>query len=156
MIPAMIEAHLREHHHGYEHHEHPIAMSAQDLASTEHVTGHRVAKAVVVKLDGELAIAVVSAAERVRLGVLEEATGATSVELVGETELTDRFRPCDPGAEPPLGMFGMQIFVDAALAHEARLLMPAGTYHDAVVLDTAEWLRCEQAQPVANLGMPVH
>ncbi len=155
MIPAMIEAHLREHHQGYEHHEHPVAMSAQDLASSEHVTGHRVAKPVVVKLDGELAIAVVSAAERVRLGVLEEATGST-VELVTEPELARRFEPCEPGAEPPLGLFGVQIFVDAALAHEPRLLMAAGTHHDAVVLDTAEWLRCEQVQPVANLGVPLH
>lgn len=155
MIPALIEAHLREHHQGYEHHEHTTAMSAQDLASSEHVTGHRVAKPVVVKVDGELAIAVVSAAERVRLGVLEEATGA-EVELAAETELSERFQPCDPGAEPPLGVFGVPIFVDAALAHEPRLLMPAGTYHDAVLLDTAEWLRCEHAQPVANLGMPVH
>lgn len=155
MIPTLIEAHLREHHQGYEHHEHATAMSAQDLASSEHVTGHRVAKPVVVKVDGELAIAVVSAAERVRLGVLEEATGA-EVELAAETELNERFQPCDPGAEPPLGVFGVPIFVDAALAHEPRLLMPAGTYHDAVLLDTAEWLRCEQAQPVANLGMPVH
>ena len=155
MIPAMIEAHLREHHHGYEHLQHAAAMRAQDLASAEHVTGHRVAKPVVVKLDGELAIAVVSAAERVRLGVLEETTGAT-VELVSEPELTQRFEPCEPGAEPPLGLFGLQIFVDAALAHEPKLLMAAGTHHDAVVLDTAEWLRCEQVQPVANLGMPVH
>lgn len=155
MIPAMIEAHLREHHHGYEHHQHAVAMTAQDLASSEHVTGHRVAKAVVVRLDGELAIAVVSAAERVRLGVLEEATGATA-ELVSEPELTERFQPCDPGSEPPLGLFGVPIFVDAALAREPRLLMAAGTYRDAVVLDTAEWMRCEQAQPVANLGMPVH
>jgi Ala-tRNA(Pro) deacylase len=155
MIPAMIEAHLREHHQGYEHHQHAVAMRAQDLASAEHVTGHRVAKPVVVKLDGELAIAVVSAAERVRLGVLEETTGAT-VELVSETELRQRFEPCEPGAEPPLGLFGLQIFVDAALAHEPKLLMAAGTHHDAVVLDTAEWLRCEQVQPVANLGMPVH
>lgn len=155
MIPTMIEAHLKEHHPGYELHTHPFAMSAQDLAATEHVSGHRVAKAVVVRLDGRLAIAVVSAAEKVRLGVLEEATGAAA-ELVPEHELAERFRPCDPGAEPPLGLFGVPIFVDATLAHAPRLLMPAGTYMDAVLLDTAEWLRCEQVQPVANLGAPVH
>ncbi|ACL65152.1 YbaK/prolyl-tRNA synthetase associated region [Anaeromyxobacter dehalogenans 2CP-1] len=155
MIPMMIEAHLKEHHRGYELHTHPFAMSAQDLAATEHVSGHRVAKAVVVRLDGKYAIAVVSAAEKVRLGVLEEATGAAA-ELVPEHELAEHFRPCDPGAEPPLGLFGAPIFVDATLAHAPRLLMPAGTYMDSVLLDTAEWMRCEQVQPVANLGAPVH
>ena len=42
MIPAMIETHLRERHSVYEHHRHAVAMSAQELAAAEHVTGYRV------------------------------------------------------------------------------------------------------------------
>lgn len=152
MIPLIVEEHLRKAHHSYEIHPHPIATSAQELAAREHVSGYRVAKPVAVLLDGRLAIAVVSAVERVRLGILEEATGAKHAELVSEPELLARFRPCDPGAEPPLGVFGVPIFVDAKLAQEDRLVMPGGTYRDAIVLDTAEWMRCEQVQEVANLG----
>jgi Ala-tRNA(Pro) deacylase len=151
MIPSNIEAHLKQSHAGYEHHEHPIATSAQELAAREHVSGYRVAKPVVVKLDGKLAIAVVSAVERLRLGVLEEATGTTA-ELVTGQELIEMFRPCDPGAEPPLAVFGVPIFVDANLTQERRLVMPGGTYRDAIVLDTAEWMRCEHVQPIPNRG----
>lgn len=152
MIPAMIETHLRERHRVYEHHRHSIAMTAQELAAAEHVTGYRVAKPVVVKLDGKLALAVVAATDRVALGTLEEATAATA-ELVPETEFAGSFRPCEPGSEPPLAMFGLPIFVDEKLLHEKKLLMPAGTHEDAIALDTHEWIQCEAVQPIANLGI---
>jgi Ala-tRNA(Pro) deacylase len=153
MIPALIEAHLRSNHGGYQHHRHPSATTAQDLAAAEHVSGYRVAKAVVVRLDGKLALAVVSAAERVSLGTLEEATGAVA-ELVPEAEFATIFSPCDSGAEPPLSLFGLPIFADEKFLHAGKLVMPAGTHEDSVVLDTHEWMRCENVQAVANLGVP--
>ena len=152
MIPAMIEAHLREHHPRYEHRSHDTAVTAQDLAQAEHVSGYRVAKPVVVKLDGRLAMAVIAAADRLRLGTLEEATAATA-ELAPESDFGDAFRPCETGAEPPLALFGVPILVDEKLLAERRLLMPAGTHEDAMALDTHEWIRCEQVQPIANLGI---
>jgi Ala-tRNA(Pro) deacylase len=155
MIPAKIEAHLRECHGGYEHHPHRCALSAQELAEVEHVTGHQVAKPVVVRIDGDPAIVVVSAAEHVRLGTLEEATGRT-VELVPEWEFVDWFPACELGAEPPLAIFGMPIIADSALTQETRLVMPAGTHEDAVVVDTRRWLECERVHRVPGLGGPLH
>jgi Ala-tRNA(Pro) deacylase len=151
MIPTMIETHLRKHHRDFEHHVHASAMTAQDLAAADHVTGYRVAKPVVVKLGGQLAIAVVSAAEKVALGVLEEATGEQA-ELVSEIEFASRFSPCEAGAEPALGIFGVPIFADEKFLHEDRVLMQAGTHEDSIVLDTHHWILCEKIQPVANLG----
>ncbi len=152
MIPSKIEAHLRQKHQGFEHHVHRAAMTAQDLAAREHVSGHRVAKPVVVKLDGNLALAVVAASERLNLAALEEATGLR-VELVSEQEFAPLFEPCERGAEPPLALFGVPIFMDAKLENERTLLLPAGTHEDAVLLDTHEWMACEKVQPVANLGL---
>lgn len=151
MIPRTIEAHLRSHHGSYEHHRHARAMTAQELAAAEHMSGYRVAKPVVVKLDGQLAIAVVAATDRVSLSMLEEATGR-KVELVPEPEFEARFGACEVGAEPAFAVFGLPIFADERLLHERRLMMPAGTHEDAVVLDTHEWMRCEKVQPIANLG----
>ena len=152
MIPTMIEAHLRERHKVYEHHRHALALTAQELAATEHVSGYRVAKAVVVRLNGKLAIVVVAATDKVALGTLEEATAATA-ELVAEADFMEHFRPCELGAEPPLALFGLPIFVDEKLLHEKKLLMPAGTHEDAIALDTHEWIQCEEVQPIANLGI---
>lgn len=153
MIPAMVEEHLRKHHGGYGYTVHPEATRAQDLAAAEHVTGRRVAKAVVVKVDGGLALAVVRAVDRVNLAALEDATGLAA-ELAPEPAFASRFAPCEVGAEPPLAIFGVPIFVDERLLQEGKLMMPAGTHRDAVELDAGEWLRCEGAQPVFNLGLP--
>lgn len=151
MIPTMVEAHLRLRHPGFEHHTHAAAMTAQDLAAAEHVSGRRVAKPVIVSLDGQLAIAVVAAAEKVNLGALEESTGR-AVELVPESVFARSFEPCEAGAEPPLAVFGLPIFVDQKLEQERWLVMPAGTHEDAIVLDTYEWMNCEKVQAIANLG----
>ncbi len=155
MIPMMIQAHLRLRHQGCEHLTHDAVMTAQDLAAVEHVSGRHVAKPVVVKLDGHLAIAVVAATERVNLAALEEALGVRA-ELVPEPEFEQAFRPCEAGAEPPLALFGIPIFVDQKLETEKTLLMAAGSHEDAVLLDTHEWLACEKPQPIANLGVRVH
>jgi Ala-tRNA(Pro) deacylase len=151
MIPTVIEEHLRENHRGFEHRQHASAMTAQDLAAADHVTGYRVAKPVVVRLGGRLVMAVVSAAERVSLGMLEEATGERA-ELVAEDEFSRCFTPCESGAEPPLSVFGLPIFADEKFLHESRILMQAGTHEDSVLLDTHAWILREHVQPVANLG----
>ncbi len=151
MIPRIVQEHLKRHHPRYEHHQHAIAMTAQELAHADHVSGYRVAKPVVVKLGGELAIAVVAATDRVNLGTLEESTASTA-EIPPESEFAQRFAPCEAGAEPPLGMFGVQIFADEKVLQEERLIMPAGTHEDSIALDTREWQSCEHVQPVANLG----
>ena len=101
---------------------------------------------------GNLALAVVAAPERLNLAALEEATGQR-VELVAEDEFAPRFEPCERGAEPPLALFGVPIFMDAKLENERTLLLPAGTHEDAVLLDTHEWMACEKVQPVVNLGL---
>jgi Ala-tRNA(Pro) deacylase len=151
MIPPEIEAYLRERYRGFEHHTHASAGSAQYLAAAEHVSGRRVAKTVVLKLHGELALAVVAAPDRVNMAPLEEAIGSPA-ELAVEAEFSERFRPCDAGAEPPLAMFGVPIFVDDKLIREPVLVMPAGTHDDAVILDASEWMWCERVQPIVGLG----
>ena len=153
MIPSTVEAYLRRQHSGFSHHVHPVAMTAQERAAADHVTGRRMAKPVIVRLGGKLIIAVVRATDRVNLAALEEATGDRA-ELAGEREFAARFEPCELGAEPPLALFGMPIFADERLERVPTLVMPAGTHQDAVELDTNAWMRAEHAQPVVNLGVP--
>jgi len=152
MIPAVVDAHLRRWYGAYEHHVHATVATAQELAAAEHVSGYRVAKVVVLELNGELAIAVVAATDRVNMRPLEEATGARA-ELVPEVEFWQRFWPCDPGSEPPLAMFGVPIYVDHKLIREHTIVIPAGTHEDAAVIDTSEWIWCEKVQPITNLGL---
>ena len=156
MIPAPIETYLREHHLTFEHHVHARAIPAQMFAAAEHVSGSRVAKPVVVILDGDLAIAVVPATHKVDLPVLARVTGAKEARLASETAFADKFRPCEPGAEPPLRMFGLPIYVDAELAREPFLVMRGGTHEDSIQLETRAWMQSETVRSVPDLAAPRH
>lgn len=153
MIPSPIENYLREHRLSYEHHVHPRAVPAQEVAAAEHVSGSRVAKPVVVSLDGSLAIAVISAVQRLDLDALSRATGAREAALVAEPEFAGRFDPCEAGAEPPLGLFGLPIYVDAELSREPLLVMRGGTHQDSISVETRAWMKAEGVRPIPGLGM---
>ncbi len=152
MIPERIDSYLREHHLPYTHTTHLRAVSAQRFAAAEHVTGDRCAKPVVVAVDGELALAVVAATQKVDTEELRRALGARRVEVAPEPVFAGRFSPCEIGAEPPLRLFGLPLYVDAALARARRIVMRGGTHEDAIELDTEAWLRSEGATPVTGLG----
>ena len=153
MIPQTIAQYLKQHHLAYEHSTHVRAVPAQRLAAAEHVVGARIAKPVVCDVDGRLVLAVVSATQRVDLDVLRRATGAERCELAPEQTFSELFAPCEAGAEPALGMFGMPIYVDDAVAREPWIMMRGGTHEDAIRIDTAAWLREEHVKPVERLGI---
>jgi Ala-tRNA(Pro) deacylase len=155
MIPIPINAYLHEHDLRFEHHVHRRVITAQRLAAAEHVTGARVAKVVVVSVDGRLALTVVAAPDRVDVDRLRRTLHASEVTLVPEERFAERFWPCETGAEPALSMFGVPIYVDAELTREPWLLMRGGTHEDAIQLDTDEWLLSEHARVVEGLGLTV-
>jgi Ala-tRNA(Pro) deacylase len=113
-----------------------------------------VAKVVVVRVDGNLALAVVSANQHLDLARMCAALGAREVALAPEESFAERFLPCETGAEPALGMFGLPIYVDSRLALEPRIVMRAGTHEDAVDLETDDWLLAERVRIVDGLGLP--
>jgi Ala-tRNA(Pro) deacylase len=152
MIPETIDRYLKQHHLAYEHSVHSRTVAAQRLAAAEHVPGDRIAKPVVVSIDGVLALAVVSATEKVDVEALRRATGAETIAIVPETAFEGRFAPCEVGAEPPLGLFGLPMYVDAHLAREPWIVMRGGTHEDAIRIETAAWLRSEGVTPVERLG----
>lgn len=153
MIPTPIEKYLVDHHLSFAHHVHPRAVPAQELAAVEHVSGCRVAKPVVVNLGGSLAIAVVPAHRRVDLGVMARATASADAQLAPEPAFEQRFWPCEQGAQPPLAMFGMPIYVDEVLSREPFLVMRAGTHEDSILVTTRDWMRSEAVQPLAGLAI---
>jgi Ala-tRNA(Pro) deacylase len=152
MIPERIDEYLKQNHPGCEHTAHMRAVAAQRVAAAEHVNGDRMAKTVVVSLDGEQVLAVVAADRKVDLGALALATGASHADMVPEADFATRFEPCEAGAEPPIGLFGMPIYVATALAREPWVVMRGGTHEDAIRMRTDEWLDVENVRVVHGLG----
>lgn len=94
-----------------------LAYTAQGVAALVHVSGKQLAKTVIVKVDGILAIVVLPASRHVDLGRLRKLTGARIVELATEGEFKDAFPDCELGAMPPFGnLYGMPVYADVTLA----------------------------------------
>lgn len=114
---------------------HAPAFTAQEVAATAHISGQKVAKTVMAKLDGKLTMIVVPAAHRVDLESLRRQTGAHRVELAREDEFRGAFPECELGAMPPFGnLYGMDVFVEKDLAQNDTIAFNAGAHDELMSL----------------------
>ena len=121
---------------------HSRAYTAQEVAASAHVPGKDLAKTVMVKTDGRLAMAVVPASFQVDLDLLKGVSGADTVELADEDEFGDQFTGCEVGAIPPFGnLYGMDVYVAEALAEDEEIAFSAGTHTELVKLRYADFER---------------
>jgi Ala-tRNA(Pro) deacylase len=114
---------------------HSLAYTAQGIAALTHTPGKELAKTVIVKMDGELAMAVVPGTRHVNLKFLKRETKAKAVELASEADFKDRFPECETGAMPPFGnLYGMDVFVDESLAQDKEIAFNAGSHRELLRL----------------------
>jgi len=128
----------------YRHKTHPVAYTAQEIAAFDHISGKEMAKAVVLKADGQLVLAVVPADRLVNLAALKKIIGCNRLSLVPETEFQDRFEPCKPGAMPPFGkLFNVPTYCDRMLSKEDEIEFNAGTHYDTIRMRFLDFARLE-------------
>jgi len=129
---------------------HSPAFTAQEIAASAHIRGRELAKTVMVKLDDELALAVLSASDRVDFGMLARATGARRVELATEDEFRSRFPDCEVGAMPPFGnLYGMKTYVAEELAEDEEIAFNAGSHTELIRLAYRDWNEAVRPKVVA-------
>lgn len=125
--------------------EHSLAYTMQEVAASSHVPGHQMAKTVIVELDGEMAMAVLPANKKVVLQDLRDLTGSDRVKFASETDFLKRFPDCEIGAMPPFGnLYGMDVFVAEALAHNDEIAFNAGTHTEVIKMSYADFERLVQ------------
>jgi Ala-tRNA(Pro) deacylase len=121
---------------------HSGAYTAQEVAQSAHISGKELAKTVVVKIDGKMAMAVLPASCKVDLDLLKKAAGGSRIDLPGEGEFKDLFPDCEPGAMPPFGnLYGMDVFADESLALQEEIAFVAGSYTEVVRLPYKDFSR---------------
>lgn len=121
---------------------HSLAYTAQEVAASAHVRGKDMAKTVIVKVDGQLAMAVVPASRKVDLVRLRDVAGAKTVEVATEQEFCDAFPGCEVGAMPPFGhLYGMNVFVDQRLAADEEIAFNAGSHTELIRLSYPDFER---------------
>ncbi len=114
---------------------HSVAYTAQGIAALVHIPGKELAKTVIVKIDGALAMAVVPASRQVDLPMLKSTAIAKSVELASEADFKGRFPDCETGAMPPFGnLYQMPVIADESLQLDKEIAFNAGTHRELVRL----------------------
>lgn len=112
---------------------HVPEFTAQEIAATTHIRGKEMAKTVMVKINGAMAMAVIAASSKVDLERLREVTGADSVELSTEEEFGGLFPECEVGAMPPFGqLYDIPVFVDELLREDEEIAFNAGSHIDLI------------------------
>lgn len=128
---------------------HSRAFTAQEVAASAHIKGKELAKTVMVKLDGKMAMAVVPASFHVDLNLLREAAGGAGVELAAEAEFRGLFPGCETGAMPPFGhLYGMDVFADEKLADDEQVAFNAGSHTELIQLDYRDFERLAKPKMV--------
>lgn len=139
----------------YQEIQHDEVFTAQELAQIQHISGHRVAKVVVVIADHHPWELVLPASRQVLMHEVKRILGAKDVRLATEPELAATFTGCEPGAVPPLPHWkGVRVLLDEALATTGEILFQAGTHQDAIRLHFADWL-CVAHPRIDSFSEPI-
>jgi Ala-tRNA(Pro) deacylase len=125
--------------------QHSPAYTAQEVAASAHIPGRDMAKTVIVKIEGVMAMVILPANRKVVLAELRELVDADRVTLASEEEFKARFPDCEPGAMPPFGnLYGMEVYVAPNLAQEEEIAFNAGTHTEVIKLGYEDFDRLVQ------------
>ena len=114
---------------------HSTAYTAQQIAQVAHIPAKELAKTVMIKIDGKIAMAVLPADRKVNFGLLKEITGSEGVNLASEKEFRVMFPDCEVGAMPPFGnLYGMDVYVHESLADDEEIGFNAGNHSEIIKL----------------------
>lgn len=130
-----LKAYLDENHVRFVTIIHSRAYTAQEIAAAAHIKGKELAKTVMVKVDGKMAMAILPASYRINFATLKSVTGAKELILATEEEFKGLFPGCEPGAMPPFGnLFGMDVYVAAKLTEDREIAFNAGSHTELMRL----------------------
>ena len=133
---------------------HSPVYTAQEIAAAAHVPGRELAKTVIVKADGTMAMAVMPAPQQIDFDQLKEGLGAKSVELASEKEFADRFPGCEAGAMPPFGnLYDMEVYVDASLREDDQIAFNACSHSELIKLAYADFEKLVRPK-ILQFGVP--
>ena len=132
---------------------HPARYTAQEVAAAEHIAGDEVAKVVIIKAGERFAMCVLPATYVLEMAQVSKALGAGEARLATEEEIAGLFPDCEVGAMPPFGAeYGLDTYVEARLAADEEVLIPAGSHEDSVLMTWKDFERLAKPK-VASFGV---
>jgi Ala-tRNA(Pro) deacylase len=125
----------------YEVIQHEPTMSSTRTAEVCHVSGDRVAKAIVLRRDGGYLLAVLPASHHIHLQDLRMQLD-DKVDLATEDEIAQLFRDCARGAVPAVGeCYGLDVIVDDSIDSQREVYLEGGDHATLIRLGGAQFAR---------------
>jgi Ala-tRNA(Pro) deacylase len=114
---------------------HSSAYTSQQVAESAHISGKEMAKTVIVKINGKMAMVVTPSNTKLNFDDLKKKVGSDKVELATEGEFADKFPGCELGAMPPFGnLYNMDVYVTHGLSLREHIAFNAGTHSEVIRL----------------------
>jgi Ala-tRNA(Pro) deacylase len=121
---------------------HSPAYTAQEVAQSLHIKGHKVAKTVIVFIEGKMAMAVLPANLSIDFDYFRKEIGAKEIRLATEAQFKDMFPDCEVGAMPPFGnLYGMEVYVDQHLTDDEEIFFNACTHSELIRISYLDFER---------------
>jgi Ala-tRNA(Pro) deacylase len=125
----------------YDEISHVLTMSSARTAQACHVSGDRLAKAIVLRRDGGYMLAVLPASHHLRLADLRARFG-DDIAMAAESEIDRLFADCAHGAVPAAGIcYGLDVIVDDSIQMQPEIYMEAGDHETLLHLGRAQFAR---------------
>ena len=144
-----VQEFLRDKHVPFEVMMHSATFDSQHMAHELHVSGHDVAKTVLLRWDDQskYAVAVLPASRRLDLDKAAEALGVTKAELADERELRKKCPDCELGALPPFGScYGMLTLADKSLGVHDEVVFEANSHEESLRMTYSDY--CQVEHPI--------
>jgi len=147
MPMSRIEVFLKQNNAIYKTLSHSRAYTAPEVAESAHIRGKRLAKAVMVNVDGMLVMMVIPASYQLCLESMRDTLAAQSIELASEAEFAEHFKNCELGALPPFGsLYGVPVYAAAEFDADEEIACSAGTHTQLLQMRWDEYLRLEKPE----------
>ncbi len=133
MPSKILKDYLDENNVKYISIKHSSAYTAQEIAASAHISGKELAKTVIIKIKGRMAMAVLPASYKINFRELKDALGEDDVRLAYEQEFLNKFPDCEVGAMPPFGnIYGIDVYVAEALTEDEEIAFNFCTHTELI------------------------
>ena len=125
----------------YDEIPHELTMTSSRTAEACHVSGDRLAKAIVLRRDGGYMLAVLPASHHIRLPDLRQQIG-DDVALADESEIKRLFPDCELGAVPAVGeCYDLDVIVDDSIQEQPDVYLEGGDHATLIHISQAQFAR---------------
>ena len=121
---------------------HSPTYTAREIAQSLHINGKKVAKTVIVFIEGKMAMAVLPANRSIDFDHFRKTIGEKKIELATEEQFKGMFPDCEVGAMPPFGnLYGMEVYVDQHLTEDEEIFFNACSHWELVQMSYQDFER---------------